>query len=236
VRCKPHDLACANDGLCVVCRREGRTSKRPGVVAKSMSARVWVGLAVVVATMGAAGAYRVRTLHPAPLAIGPDARAQVPLAPPAARVDTAQRAATTEGQLATSRVAEALAMYQASASASANAPPPPARSTAAPPEAKVPAPDRDPPGALSNVNVVVYTTGWCSVCRRAKAWMGDHGIAYDERDVESSSEYASAMHAINPRGSVPTFDVEGEVMVGFSEQGLVAAMTRAARRGATRSR
>ena len=86
------------------------------------------------------------------------------------------------------------------------------------------------------MNVIVYTTGWCSVCRRAKAWMNDQGIAYDERDVESSSEYASAMHAINPRGGVPTFDVEGEVMVGFSEQGLVAAMTRAARRGASRSR
>jgi len=80
------------------------------------------------------------------------------------------------------------------------------------------------------VHVVVYTTGWCPVCKRAKAWMASRGIPYEERNIELSSEDARAMRAINPRGSIPTFDVEGDVMVGFSEQGLVAAMQSAARR------
>ena len=87
---------------------------------------------------------------------------------------------------------------------------------------------------MRDFHVVVYTTGWCSVCKRAKAWMTSQGIAYEERNIEQSSEYAGRMRAINPRGSIPTFDVEGQVLVGFSEQGLVASMQDAARRQALR--
>jgi glutaredoxin len=80
----------------------------------------------------------------------------------------------------------------------------------------------------TNVRVVVYTTSWCPVCKRAKRWMAEHGVAFEERDVEASADVARQMRAINPRGSVPTFDVDGQVMVGFSESGLAAAMERAA--------
>ncbi|MGO9836829.1 MAG: glutaredoxin family protein [Polyangiaceae bacterium] len=97
--------------------------------------------------------------------------------------------------------------------------------------AVAPQAEPSPPAArVSPVHVVVYTTGWCPVCKRAKAWMASRGIPYEERNIELSSEDARAMRAINPRGSIPTFDVEGHVMVGFSEQGLVAAMQNAARR------
>jgi glutaredoxin len=83
------------------------------------------------------------------------------------------------------------------------------------------------PGA---VKIIVYTTDWCPVCKRAKAWMKAQGIAYEERDVEGSREYGRAMRAINPRGSVPTFDVDGDILIGFNENGLVEAMTRATQR------
>jgi len=82
------------------------------------------------------------------------------------------------------------------------------------------------------VHVVVYTTAWCGVCKRAKAWMESQGIAYEERNIERSHEDAQKMHAINPRNSIPTFDVEGEVMIGFSEERLGAMMQAAARRQA----
>jgi glutaredoxin len=88
--------------------------------------------------------------------------------------------------------------------------------------------------SLRDVHVVVYTTGWCSVCKHAKTWMASQGIAYEEHDVERSSDDARRMRALNPRGSVPTFDVDGEVLVGFSEPGLLAAMQSAARRQARR--
>lgn len=62
--------------------------------------------------------------------------------------------------------------------------------------------------------------------------MNAHGVSYEEHDVEASSDSARRMRAINPRGGVPTFDVEGQVEVGFSAGDLTAAIQHAAvRRG-----
>jgi hypothetical protein len=60
--------------------------------------------------------------------------------------------------------------------------------------------------------------------------MNAHGVTYEEHDIEASSESARRMRAINPRGGVPTFDVEGEIVVGFSADDLTATMRRAAAR------
>jgi glutaredoxin len=89
--------------------------------------------------------------------------------------------------------------------------------------------------SIEGVRVVVYTASWCPVCRRAKKWMAAHGIQYEDHDIEGSSEDARAMRELNPRGSIPTFDIEGDVMVGFSESDLLAAMQRTARRRAAGS-
>jgi glutaredoxin len=97
-------------------------------------------------------------------------------------------------------------------------------------------PDVVAPGAPAPVSVVVYTTNWCPVCKRAKAWMQASGIPFEERDVERSREYGRAMRAINPRGSVPTFDVDGDVLVGFSEASVQKAMDRATQRSQSRRR
>lgn len=106
----------------------------------------------------------------------------------------------------------------------------PAASTNAVPE---PPPVQVAPPAqpsIKGVRVVVYTTSWCPVCRRAKKWMAVHDIPYEDHDIEASTEDARVMRELNPRGSIPTFDIEGDVMVGFSEGDLLAAMQRAARR------
>lgn len=92
-----------------------------------------------------------------------------------------------------------------------------------------PAAGPQPPG-FPDVPIVMYSASWCGVCRSAKAWMGSQGIVYEEHDVDDSAANERALRALNPRGGVPTFDVGGEVMVGFSPRGLVATMQRAAAR------
>jgi glutaredoxin len=79
-------------------------------------------------------------------------------------------------------------------------------------------------------HIVVYTASWCSVCRRAKAWMDTKGVSYDEHDIDSSAVDAQTLLRLNPRRSIPTFDVDGNVMVGFSEQGFVDLVRRATAR------
>jgi glutaredoxin len=82
--------------------------------------------------------------------------------------------------------------------------------------------------AARRSHVIVYTAAWCPVCRRAKAWMNANGVPYDDRDVDASSADKQALRRINPKGSIPTFDVEGQVMVGFSEASCINLVQRAA--------
>jgi glutaredoxin 3 len=97
-----------------------------------------------------------------------------------------------------------------------------------------PTPETPAPVSLGDVDVVIYTTSWCPACKQAKSWMNAHGMAYDERDVEASVAYSRELHSLNPGGSIPTFDVEGQVLVGFSDRALVRTMEQAARRRAER--
>jgi len=57
--------------------------------------------------------------------------------------------------------------------------------------------------------------------------MSANGVPYEERNIETSAEYARAMHRLNPRGSVPTFDIGGNTMVGFSEAAFIDRVQRA---------
>jgi glutaredoxin len=217
VRCPIHDLACGPDGRCVVCKRE-----RLGASTR----RVWAGLAAMALAMGVGVGYRMLGSRNAPVTAGRTMATAVTeptqaLAPPAG----------APGAFPLRHVDE-LPLYQPIASAAGP-------STARPPSAPPPEPEVQAPAAaatvsLRDVHVVVYTTGWCSVCKRAKAWMAGQGIPYEERDIDRSSEYAQKMRSLNPRGSIPTFDVEGDVMVGFSENALIAMMQNAARRQAAR--
>lgn len=84
--------------------------------------------------------------------------------------------------------------------------------------------------ARQRVQVTMYSTSWCGYCRRARAYMDEHGIRYEDHDIERDRAAASRMERINPRGGVPTFDIDGEPMVGFNEMGLESAIDRAAAR------
>jgi glutaredoxin len=86
--------------------------------------------------------------------------------------------------------------------------------------------------AMRRVSVTMYSTSWCPVCRRARDWLQRNGISFEERDVEKSEDAHRAQLARNARGGVPTIDVDGTVLVGFSAESLQAALQRAAARRA----
>ena len=80
------------------------------------------------------------------------------------------------------------------------------------------------------VSITVYTTSWCPHCKEAKAWLKSHDLAYFERDIEQDPAANTEMRKLNPRGGVPTIHVDDEVVVGFSDRGLDAAINDAAKR------
>jgi len=85
---------------------------------------------------------------------------------------------------------------------------------------------------MRSVPVAMYMTHWCPHCRRARAWLKHNGYSFVELDVERDPRAAAILRALNPRGSVPVFDVDGLVVVGFDPSLLFEAIRRAAlRRG-----
>jgi len=51
-----------------------------------------------------------------------------------------------------------------------------------------------------------------------------------ERDVGANEAYRARLRELNPKRSLPTFDVDGEVVVGFSPSSLDRAIVAAAER------
>lgn len=80
---------------------------------------------------------------------------------------------------------------------------------------------------MRKVPVAMYMTAWCPHCDRARHWLREGGYRFVEHDVERDDRAAAVLLALNPRGSVPMFDVDGNIVVGFEPRVLHAAIRRA---------
>jgi len=84
--------------------------------------------------------------------------------------------------------------------------------------------------AAKQVKVVMYTTTWCPQCKRAKAWLNESSVSYEEHDIEASESDRAACKKLNPVCSIPTIDIDGQVIIGYGPTQMRAAIDNAARR------
>ena len=56
---------------------------------------------------------------------------------------------------------------------------------------------------MSGPKVVVYSTGWCPYCSRAKELLKSNGVDFEEIDVDARPELRAEMTARSGRRSVP---------------------------------
>jgi len=85
--------------------------------------------------------------------------------------------------------------------------------------------------AMRDVPVAMYMTDWCPVCTRASAWLQANGFEVVEFNVERDQNAARIHRLLNPRGSVPTFDIDGMTMIGFSPRGFELIVAKIATTG-----
>ena len=83
--------------------------------------------------------------------------------------------------------------------------------------------------ARRRVPVVMYSTAWCGVCKRARKYFQEAGISFTEHDVDEDAAARAEYLRLNSRGSVPTIKIGDEVIVGFSAQAVDRALNAAAR-------
>jgi glutaredoxin len=86
--------------------------------------------------------------------------------------------------------------------------------------------------AMRRVSVTMYSTDWCPVCKRARSWLLANGISFEELDVDRNESARRRQLSLNPKGGVPTIDVDGEVMIGFGPEHMQEILRRAAERRA----
>lgn len=91
------------------------------------------------------------------------------------------------------------------------------------PEAASTAARTPPPSSveLPKGGVVMYCSSWCPDCRRARAWLSEHGIVYTEVDVNAVPGAAKQVRAwANGNLVTPTFDINGTIVVDFDKEKL----------------
>lgn len=65
--------------------------------------------------------------------------------------------------------------------------------------------------------MVMYSTGWCAFCERARALLGRKGAAFREIDVEEDPARRAEMLARSGRRSVPQIFIGSRHVGGFEE-------------------
>lgn len=104
---------------------------------------------------------------------------------------------------------------------------PPHRPNIAVPE---PVADESLAAASRRVPIELYSATWCSACATAHRWLDANDIRYEEIDVDRRPGAREQLTALNPRRSLPTFDIDGDVLVGFDPGRVGSAITTAAAR------
>jgi mycoredoxin len=62
------------------------------------------------------------------------------------------------------------------------------------------------------MNIRIYTTSWCPDSRRAKRFLEEHQLPYEEIDIETDLRAAKFVKQANDgKRKVPTFEVDGRV-------------------------
>lgn len=72
--------------------------------------------------------------------------------------------------------------------------------------------------------VKVYSTPTCPFCIRAKQFLKDNNIFFEDIDVSSDQTAAQEMIARSGQMGVPVIDIDGQLIVGFDKEQIKKAL------------
>jgi glutaredoxin 3 len=72
----------------------------------------------------------------------------------------------------------------------------------------------------STKKVVVYSTPTCPHCKRAKQFLAEIDISYQDIDVASDKEAREEMMKKTGKMAVPVIEIDGVAIVGFDEANI----------------
>jgi glutaredoxin 3 len=72
--------------------------------------------------------------------------------------------------------------------------------------------------------VKVYSTSTCPYCIRAKQFLKDNNISFEDVDVSTNEPEAELMVEKSGQMGVPVLDIDGEIIVGFDKERIKEAL------------
>jgi glutaredoxin len=84
--------------------------------------------------------------------------------------------------------------------------------------------------ARKRVQITMYATQWCGVCRKAREYLQAQGIDFYELDTDADSDASHRLGELNPSRTIPTFQIDELVYVGFRRESFEAKLNQAAQK------
>jgi glutaredoxin-like YruB-family protein len=73
-------------------------------------------------------------------------------------------------------------------------------------------------------NVKVYSTATCPWCIRAKQFLKENNINFQDIDLSGNQQAVDEMMQKSGQMGVPVLDIEGEIIVGFDKERIKSAL------------
>lgn len=73
--------------------------------------------------------------------------------------------------------------------------------------------------------VKVYSTPTCPYCLRAKQFLKENNINFEDIDVSKNPAKAEEMFQRTGQMGVPALDIDGEIIIGFDKEKIRKALT-----------
>ncbi|MFA5116477.1 MAG: glutaredoxin domain-containing protein [Candidatus Omnitrophota bacterium] len=77
---------------------------------------------------------------------------------------------------------------------------------------------------MPDKKVKIYSTPTCPYCIRAKQFLKDSSVDFEDIDVSSDSNMADEMVKKSGQMGVPVLDIEGRIIVGFDRDKIKNAL------------
>ncbi len=72
--------------------------------------------------------------------------------------------------------------------------------------------------------VIVYSTQSCPWCHKAKDFLKENNIEFEDKDVSSDETARNEMADKSGQMGVPVLDIDGTVIVGFDQEAIKKAL------------
>lgn len=72
--------------------------------------------------------------------------------------------------------------------------------------------------------IKVYSTSTCPYCHRAKDFLKNNNIQFEDIDVGADPEAGKNMIEKSGQMGVPVIDIDGQIIVGFDKEAIQKAL------------